>query len=107
MNVKEIKGLTNFSSGKFLGYVLWKHHDGFHLRWTTKGKKEFDFQGKIICQTKILITKTLKSETKDQIKKIGNKAIEWNTTLKTDIDGLDFLTPDNFEIELRIDNKKV
>ena len=39
MNVKEIKGHINFSSGQFLGYVLWKQSDGFHLRWTTKGKK--------------------------------------------------------------------
>ena len=75
MNVKEIKGRTEFSSGKFLGYVLWKQSDGFHLRWTTKGKKEHDFQGKIICHTKVLITKRLKPESKDKIKKTGGKII--------------------------------
>ncbi|MBY8988142.1 MAG: hypothetical protein KGD61_06775, partial [Candidatus Lokiarchaeota archaeon] len=107
MNVKEIKGRTDFSSGQFLGYVLWKQSDGFHLRWTTKGKKENAFQGKIVCQTKVLITKTFKPESKDKIKKTGGKTIEWNTTVKGDIDGLDFLTPGDFELELRIDNKKV
>ncbi|MBY9015583.1 MAG: hypothetical protein KGD68_07830, partial [Candidatus Lokiarchaeota archaeon] len=107
MYVKEIKGRTDFSSGQFLGYVLWKQSDGFHLRWTTKGKKENDFQGKIICQAKVLITKKLKSESKDKIKITGGKTIEWNTTIKSDIDGLDFLTPGNFELELHIDNKKV
>jgi len=107
MNVKEIKGRTDFSPGKFLGYVLWRQSDGFHLRWTTKGKKEHDFQGKITFQTKVLITKKLKPETKDQIKKAGNKTIEWKTTVKGDIDGLDFLTPGSFELELRIDDKKV
>ena len=60
MNVREIKGRTDFSSGKFLGYVLWKQSDGFHLRWTTKGKKENQFQGKILCTTKVKITKIVK-----------------------------------------------
>ncbi|MHA1478612.1 MAG: hypothetical protein ACTSPU_10475, partial [Promethearchaeota archaeon] len=107
MNVKDIKGRTDFSPGKFLGYVLWKQSDGFHLRWTTKGKKEQDFQGKIIFQTKVLITKKIKPATKDKINKTGSKTIEWNTTVKGDIDGIDFLTPGSFDLELRIDNKKV
>ena len=81
MNVKEIKGRTDFSSGQFLGYVLWKHHDGFHLRWTTKGKKERDFQGKIIFHTRVLLTKKLRAETKDNIEKTDNKTIKWDTTL--------------------------
>ena len=107
MNVKDIKGRTDFSPGKFLGYVLWRQSDGFHLRWTTKGKKEQDFQGKIIFQTKVLIIKKIKQATKDKINKTGSKTIEWNTTLKGDIDGIDFLTPGSFELELRIDNKKI
>ncbi|MBY8981032.1 MAG: hypothetical protein KGD72_11625, partial [Candidatus Lokiarchaeota archaeon] len=77
------------------------------LRWTTKGKKENQFQGKIIFQTKVLITKKLRPETKDFIKKSDSKTIEWDTILKNDFDGVDFLTPGNFELELRIDNKKI
>ncbi|MFX0047259.1 MAG: hypothetical protein ACFE8G_03735, partial [Candidatus Hermodarchaeota archaeon] len=106
MNVKEIKGRTDFSSGKFLGYILWKHSDGFHLRWTTKGKKEHNFQGKIKCQTKVLITKKLKQESKDYVKEIESNTIGWNTKVKGGIQGLDFLTPGSFELELLIDGKK-
>jgi len=29
MNVKEIKGRTDISVGKFLGYALWKQSNGF------------------------------------------------------------------------------
>jgi len=107
MNVKEIKGRVDISSGKFSGYVLWKHSDGFHLRWKTKGKKENTFQGKILCKSKVLIKKKINPDSKDKIKKTGTKIIEWNTTLKGDVDGIDFLTPGSFDVELLIDNKKI
>ncbi|MHA1257655.1 MAG: hypothetical protein ACTSPS_18875, partial [Promethearchaeota archaeon] len=107
MNVKEIKGRTDFSAGQFLGYVLWKQSDGFHLRWTTKGKKETQFQGKILCDTKVKINKIVRSESRDKIKKSESKTIEWDTTLKNDIDGVDFLTPGSFKLELLIDKKKI
>ncbi|GAI77241.1 unnamed protein product, partial [marine sediment metagenome] len=64
MNVKNIKGRTEYNSGKFLGYVLWKHSDGFHLRWTTKGSKTQNFQGKIIFEDKFMISKRIIPETK-------------------------------------------
>ena len=59
MNVRELKGRTKFESGKFLGYVLWKQSDGFHLRWTTKGGKSHNFQGKLVYQTKLKILRKL------------------------------------------------
>ena len=54
MNVNSIKGRPNFSSGQFLGYLLWKQTDGFHLRWTTKGDKKKNLSGENIIskQTK-------------------------------------------------------
>ena len=52
MKVNNLKGRPNFSSGQFLGYVLWKQTDGFHLRWTTKGdKKKKPFRGKYHIKT--------------------------------------------------------
>jgi len=107
MNVKSIKGLPTFTSGQFLGYILWKRSDGFHLRWTTKGKKANHFQGKISSQTKIKITKKARSETAENIKETDKNIIEWNTTLQDQMDGLDFLTAGNFTLELRINKKKV
>ncbi|MHA1376318.1 MAG: hypothetical protein ACTSR7_18725 [Promethearchaeota archaeon] len=107
MNVNNIKGRTEFDSGKFLGYILWKQSDGFHLRWTTKGSKEHLFQGKITCQTKRRITRRIRSETKNNINEAKNNKIEWDTTLQNNKDGFDFLTPGDFTVELLINKKKV
>ncbi|MHA1193862.1 MAG: hypothetical protein ACTSP9_16500, partial [Promethearchaeota archaeon] len=107
MNINNIKGRTEFKSGKFLGYILWKQSDGFHLRWTTKGSKEHTFQGKITFQTKRRITRRIRSETKKNINETKNNTIEWDTTLQNDMDGFDFLTPGNYTIELLINQKKV
>lgn len=107
MNVNDIKGRTEFNSGKFLGYVLWKQSDGFHLRWNTKGSKEHKFQGIITFQTKRRITRRVRSETKKDIKETKTNTIEWDTTLQNDRDGFDFLTPGDFTLELRINKKKL
>jgi hypothetical protein len=105
MNVKNIKGRTAFNSGKFLGYVLWKHSDGFHLRWTTKGSKTHNFQGKIICEEKVMITKRVRSET--EIDTREKNTIGWDTTLQGQVDGFDFRTPGNFTVDLKIKKKKI
>ena len=54
MKVNNIRGRPKFSSGQFLGYVLWKQTDGFHLRWITKGNKKKNLSGENITskQTK-------------------------------------------------------
>ena len=57
MNVRELKGRPKFESDQFLGYILWKQSDGFHLRWTTKKAKTHNFQGKLIYQNKLRITR--------------------------------------------------
>jgi hypothetical protein len=107
MNVKNIKGSLKFDSGQFLGYALWKQSDGFHLRWTTKGKKVYTFQGKIVCQKKLKISRKVRLETEDRINEIENNVIEWQTTSQNKVVGLNFRTPGNFTIELRINNKKI
>ncbi|MBA7585428.1 hypothetical protein ES708_27407 [subsurface metagenome] len=93
MNVKNIKGSTEINSGQFLGYALWKQSDGFHLRWTTKGSKTHNFQGKIICEEKVMITKRVRSET--EIDTREKNTIGWDTTLQGQVDGFDFRTPFN------------
>ena len=107
MNVKSIKGRLKLDSGQFLGYALWKQLDGFHLRWTTKGKKAYTFQGKIVCQKKLKIVRKVRLETGDDINEIENNVIEWKTISQSKVVGLNFLTPGNFTIELRINNKKI
>ena len=106
MDANNIKGRPKFTSGQFLGYVLWKQSDGFHLRWITEGTKSNNFQGKITSQTKLKITKRVRFETADKINETEN-TIEWNTALQDQIDGVDFLTPGNFTVELRINKKKI
>ena len=102
MNVKNIKGRTEYNSGQFLGYILWKQSDGFHLRWTMKGSKSNSFQGKIICEDKVMITKRVRHETTREKNTIG-----WDTILQGQEDGFDFRTPGNFTVDLKINNKKV
>jgi hypothetical protein len=107
MDVKNIKGRPTFNSDQFLGYFLWKQSDGFHLRWTTKKKKAHNFQGKIICQDKVKIIRRVLNENLYKINEVDRNTIEWNTILQENIDGLDFMTPGNFTLELRVDKKKV
>ena len=107
MNVINIKGRPKFTSGQFLGYVLWKQSDGFHLRWTTEGNKASNFQGKVTSQTKLKIVKRVRLENEDNINATEKNTIEWNTKVKNQIDGVDFLTPGDFTVELRINKKKI
>ncbi|GAH75844.1 unnamed protein product, partial [marine sediment metagenome] len=106
MNVKNIKGRTEYNSGQFLGYVLWKQSDGFHLRWTTKASKtKISFQGKIICEDKVMITKRVRPET--EIDTREKNTIRWDTTLQGQEDGFGFRTPGNFTVDLKIKKKKI
>ena len=107
MNVNILKGRPNFSSGQFLGYVLWKQTDGFHLRWTTKGDKQKTFQGKISYQNKLKITKIARPETEVKIHETTTNLIQWSATERGRINGFDFFASGNFAVELRINNKKL
>ncbi|MFX1281785.1 MAG: hypothetical protein ACFFA3_20720, partial [Promethearchaeota archaeon] len=107
MKVYNLKGRPNFSSGQFLGYVMWKQTDGFHLRWTTKGDKKKTFQGKISYQDKLKVTRITRPETEVKIQKSTKKLIQWSTTERGKINGFDFFATGNFAVELRVNNKKI
>ncbi|MFX1601113.1 MAG: hypothetical protein ACFFB6_11000, partial [Promethearchaeota archaeon] len=107
MNVRDIKGRPKFESGQFLGYVLWKRSDGFHLRWTTKGRKAHNFQGKIVYQTKLGVTGKITSKTGFKIYETDDKMIHWNSSEEGKVSGIDFISPGNFTLELKIDKKKI
>ena len=107
MNVKKLKGRVDFEGKDILGYVLWKQSDGFHLRWTTSEKKTVKFQGKITFNEKFRIIKKYEPEDEDKIKEPGKNTIEWDSILKKGTEGLDFLTPGTFSLELRLNKKKV
>jgi len=104
MNVKNLIGRPKFKSGDFLGYVLWKQSDGFHLKWSAKGRKTYNFQGKIISESKL--AKKVGLLTGDRIVQVEKNTIEWNTKVE-DEDGVKFLTPGNFTVEVRINKKKI
>ncbi|MFX1549425.1 MAG: hypothetical protein ACFFB9_03645, partial [Promethearchaeota archaeon] len=107
MNVRDLKGRPKFESGEFLGFVLWKQSDGFHLRWNTKKGKTHNFQGKVIYKTKLRITKIVNPKTQLKIYETGEKMIQWNSAEEGKINGIDFVTPGNFTLELRIGKKKI
>ena len=88
MNVQDIKGRPRFKAGQFLGYIFWKQLDGFHLRWTSIGKKVHSFQGKIKSETKLKLTKTIRAETADNIKKTNLLKIGHHHGCKTKLPGL-------------------
>lgn len=105
MREKNLKGRTEFNTVRFLGYVLWKQSDGFHFRWTTKGSKSNNFQGKIIYEDKFMITKRAKRNTEIDISE--ENSVGWDTTLRGKVDGFNFRTPGNFTVILNIKNKKI
>ncbi|UCC19930.1 MAG: hypothetical protein JSV62_01235, partial [Promethearchaeota archaeon] len=107
MIVREIKGRPKFESGKFLGYLLWKQSDGFHLRWTTKGKKPHSFQGRIVYHNKLRITRKFMPRTGLKVYEVAENMIYWNSIEERKTSGIDFFTPGNFTLELRIDEKKI
>ncbi|MFX0179454.1 MAG: hypothetical protein ACFE78_04640, partial [Candidatus Hodarchaeota archaeon] len=80
MNVKNIIGRPRFKSGEFLGYVLWKQSDGFHLKWIRKGGKTYNFQGKITSDKKL--AKKVRLLIGDRIEKAEKNTIEWNTKVE-------------------------
>ena len=107
MNVKELLGRPDFTPGKFSGYVLWKQSDGFHLRWAKKGKKKQTFQGKISCSDKVKIIRVKRKDNVYKINETQKNTMEWSTILEEGVDGFDFLTPGDFEVELRVEKKKI
>ncbi|MFX0106429.1 MAG: hypothetical protein ACFE75_13215, partial [Candidatus Hodarchaeota archaeon] len=107
MNIKKIKGRPKFDSDQFLGYILWKQTDGFHLRWTTKGRKIHSFQGKIVFENKQRITNIVNPQSGLKIYEIGENTVQWIIKEKGKINGFDFITTGDFTLGLRIDNKIV
>jgi len=107
MNVKKIKGFPKFDSDRITGYVLWKQSDGFHLRWTPKGKKTQNFRGTIFFDDKVRITNWINPETENFVIITEKNSIEWNLMFKGQLDGFDFLTPGDITLDLRIKKKKV
>ena len=106
MNIRDTKGRPKFESEQLIGYYLWKQSDGFHLRWTTKKGKSHNFQGKIMHQDKLKITRIVNPKTECKIYEMGENLIHWNSLGEDQLNGIDFFTAGNFTIELRIDNKK-
>ncbi|MFX0143337.1 MAG: hypothetical protein ACFE9C_04610, partial [Candidatus Hodarchaeota archaeon] len=107
MNVRDLKGRPKFESDQFLGFILWNQSDGFHLRWSIKKAKTHNFQGKLVYQTKLRITRVVNTKTHLKIYETEEKMIQWNSPKEGKLNGIDFVTPGNFTLELRIDNKKI
>ncbi|MFX0175793.1 MAG: hypothetical protein ACFE85_06160, partial [Candidatus Hodarchaeota archaeon] len=107
MDVKDIKGRPQIDSIKSTGYILWKHMDGFHLHWTAKGKKTVKFQGEVRCESRRMIMKREGINIGDRIDELENNIIEWESSIQNQIGGFVFLTPGGFELELKINKKKV
>ncbi|MHA2181894.1 MAG: hypothetical protein ACXAAH_10760, partial [Promethearchaeota archaeon] len=107
MKISDIKGRPIYTPGSFLGYILWKQTDGYHLRWNTKGKKHYIFQGKIVYQTKLKVTRRARAKSKIRFFERTEKVFEWNSLEEENTNGFDFVCPGNFMVELRINKKRI
>ena len=105
--VETLQEEPQFGPGSALGYFLWHDADGFHMRWTTKGKRHM-FSGKIVASEEILKFVPVELERSDKAF-VGpeRKTIRWSTRAKGGIDGFDFRIQGKIiTVYLEIDNKK-
>lgn len=80
-------------SPKVRGYFLWHNSDGWHIRWTTRGKRH-RFSGKITCDGRFVNFQAISKEKPDFVKQTNAAVIEFDTDTEGGIDGIDFrVTP--------------
>src|SRR5262245_13156997 len=102
------KGKPEFTAGENKGYYIWQDDDGWHLRWTTKGKP-IVYAGTLTCSGDFTDFKPVKKEKGEIIKKESNKLLRFDTRTEGGIDGLDFrLSPSTRTVtfDLNMDGAK-
>ena len=102
------KGKPDFNVGESRGYFIWGDQEGWHVRWMSKGKKR-TFSGAVTSDVAIKGFNPVSRDSKDFIKKEGDRAVRFDAHAKEGIDGFDFhVSPSSRSItfELRIDGTK-
>jgi hypothetical protein len=83
------RGKPAFAAGEAKGYYIWADGDGWHIRWTTKGKKH-TFSGSVWCDGAVTYFTAVSREKKDYIKKTGRNRFRFDTVVAGGKDGVDF-----------------
>ncbi len=83
------RGRPAFSAGQSRGYFIWNDSGGWHVRWTTKGRKHV-FSGTITCDSAFEHVKAVSKDRKDFIKKTAVDTIRFDAVAHGGMDGVDF-----------------
>ncbi len=83
------RGRPAFTAGQAKGYFIWNDSNGWHVRWTTKGRKHV-FSGTITCDGAFLHAKAVSKDRKDFIKKTAADTIRFDAVAHGGMDGVDF-----------------
>jgi hypothetical protein len=99
------EGRPDFTVGEATGYFIWQDTEGWHIRWTTKGKKHL-FSGTITCDENFVHFKAISRDKTDYIKQVSSQVIRFDAKATGGADGIDFrLSPSTtvVEFDLRTD----
>jgi hypothetical protein len=85
----EWKGDPKVDFAPAQGYFIWQDDNGWHVRWTTKGKK-VRFEGSVEADGKIEQFEAVSADKKDLIRRVGNDEISFSTRTQAGVDGFNF-----------------
>lgn len=103
------EGRPDFTKGEAKGYFIWNDMEGWHVRWTTEGKKH-RFSGTISCDGKFVEYKAVSRDRGDHITKSSPGTIRFDATASGGADGVDFRMTENttyLTFDLSMDGARV
>jgi hypothetical protein len=106
---RDWQGRPDFEQGESLGYFVWRDDDGWHVRWTTKGKRR-TFAGTISCDGAFMNVEPVSKGQRDWVKRRGDGVIRFDTVVEGGVDGVDFrLSPsaERITFDLEMDGRPV
>lgn len=96
------EGRPAFTAGEATGYFIWQDTGGWHIRWTTKGKRHL-FSGTITCDGNFVHFKAVSRDKTDYIKQVSNRTIRFDAKAAGGADGIDFrLSPSSTVVEFNL-----
>jgi hypothetical protein len=103
------QGRPDFTKGEALGYFVWRDAEGWHVRWTTKGKRR-TFSGTVSCDGAFMQFAPVAKGRRDYVKKVAEHTIKFDTVVEGGMDGIDFrLSPstETVTFDLLMDGERV
>lgn len=104
----EFDGAPTFAAGTVLGAFFWRDDAGLHARFSTDGKAERAFGGKL-CAKGITRLDAVDLEEKDKLEVGGaGKCVHFEFVLEAGVDGCDFAVDGTIlRLEVTLDGKPI